>query len=78
MVFAVTALVQWPTALILLVGSLVVPPNMCLAGLSAAEAKQQQVAAGTRLGAVVLDSFRGLRTLLRRVTAAVSGGSTRG
>ena len=48
-VFAVTALVQWPTALILLVGSLVVPPNMCLARLFAAEAKQQQVAATGQL-----------------------------
>jgi ATP-binding cassette subfamily C protein CydD len=62
-VFAVTALAQWPAAVILLVGSLIVPPNMRLAALFAAEGASEQVAAATRLGAVVLDSFRGLPTL---------------
>jgi ATP-binding cassette subfamily C protein CydD len=62
-VFAVTAAVQWPAAVILLAGSLIVPPNMRLAGLFAAEGTGEQVAASTRLSAVVLDSFRGMRTL---------------
>jgi bd-type cytochrome oxidase subunit I len=62
-VFIVTALVQWPAAVILLAGSLIVPPNMRLAGLFASEGMHEQVAASTRLTAVVLDSFRGMRTL---------------
>lgn len=62
-VFAVTAAVQWPAALILLVGSLIIPMNMRLAGLFAAEGAAERVTATTRLSAVVLDSFRGMRTL---------------
>jgi ATP-binding cassette subfamily C protein CydD len=62
-VFAVTAAVQWPAALVLLVGSVIVPPNMRLAGLFAAEGTDEQMAASGRLAAVVLDSFRGMRTL---------------
>lgn len=62
-VFAVTAAVQWPAAVILAVGSLIVPVNMRLAGLLAAEGAQERVTASTRLSAVVLDSFRGMRTL---------------
>ena len=62
-VFAVTAAVQWPAAVILLAGSLIVPLNMRLAGLFAAEGADEQMAASARLTAVVLDSFRGMRTL---------------
>ena len=62
-VFAVTAAVQWPAAVILAAGSLIVAVNMRLAGLLAAEDADKQVAASTRLSAVVLDSFRGMRTL---------------
>jgi ATP-binding cassette, subfamily C, bacterial CydD len=62
-VFVVTAVVQWPTAVILAVGSLIVPTNMRLAGLFAAEGAAERVTANTRLSAVVLDSFRGMRTL---------------
>ncbi len=62
-VFAVTAVAQWPTALILVVGSLIVPANMRLAGRFAAEGADERVTASTRLSAVVLDSFRGMRTL---------------
>jgi ATP-binding cassette, subfamily C, bacterial CydD len=62
-VFAVTAAVQWPAAVILAAGSLIVPVNMRLAGLLAAEGSQERVTASTRLSAVVLDSFRGMRTL---------------
>ena len=62
-VFAVTAAVQWPAAVILLAGSLIVPLNMRLAGLFAAEGADEQMAASARLTAGVLDSFRGMRTL---------------
>ncbi len=62
-IVAVTAAVNWPAAVVLAVGSLIVPLNMRLAGLFAAEGAQEQVAATTRLTAVVLDSFRGMRTL---------------
>jgi ATP-binding cassette subfamily C protein CydD len=62
-VLAVTAAVQWPAAVILLIGSLIVPANMRLAGLFAAEGAGERVTASTRLSAVVLDSFRGMRTL---------------
>jgi ATP-binding cassette subfamily C protein CydD len=62
-VFAVTAAAQWPAAVILLIGSLIVPPNMRLAGRFAAEGADERVTASTRLSAVVLDSFRGMRTV---------------
>jgi ATP-binding cassette subfamily C protein CydD len=62
-ILLVTATVQWPAAVILLVASLLIPPNMRLAGLLAQEGADEREAARTRLGAVVLDSFRGLRTL---------------
>jgi ATP-binding cassette, subfamily C, bacterial CydD len=62
-VVAVTAAVQWPAAVVLAVGSLIIPLNMRLAGLFAAEGADEQVAASTRLTAVVLDSFRGVPTL---------------
>jgi len=62
-IFAVTAAVHWPAAVILAVGSLIVPVNMRLAGLLAAEGAQERTTASTRLSAVVLDSFRGMRTL---------------
>ena len=45
------------------VSSLLVPLNMRLAGLFAKEGADERVAASTRLAAVVLDSFRGMRTL---------------
>jgi ATP-binding cassette, subfamily C, bacterial CydD len=62
-VFAVTAVVHWPAAVILLAGSLIVPLNMRLAGLFAQEGADERMAASARLTAVVLDSFRGMRTL---------------
>jgi ATP-binding cassette, subfamily C, bacterial CydD len=62
-VFLVTAAVHWPAAAVLLLSSLFVPLNMRLAGLFAKEGADEGVAASTRLGAVVLDSFRGMRTL---------------
>jgi ATP-binding cassette subfamily C protein CydD len=62
-VFLVTAAVQWPAAGILLLSSLLIPVNMRLAGVLAKEGADERVADSTRLGAVVLDSFRGMRTL---------------
>jgi ATP-binding cassette subfamily C protein CydD len=62
-IFLVTAAVQWPAAVILLLASLLVPLNMRLAGLFAKEGADERVTASTRLAAVVLDSFRGMRTL---------------
>ncbi|HEY0475318.1 MAG TPA: ATP-binding cassette domain-containing protein [Kribbella sp.] len=62
-VFVATAAVQWPAAVILLVSSLLIPLNMRLAGIFAKEGADDGLATSTRLGAVVLDSFRGLRTL---------------
>jgi ATP-binding cassette subfamily C protein CydD len=62
-VFLVTAAVHWPAAVILLVSSLLIPLNMRLAGIFAKEGADEGLATSTRLGAVVLDSFRGLRTL---------------
>jgi len=62
-ILVVTATVQWPAAVILLVASLLIPPNMRLAGLLAREGANERATAMTRLAAVVLDSFRGLRTL---------------
>jgi ATP-binding cassette, subfamily C, bacterial CydD len=61
--FLITAVVQWPAAGILLLASLLIPLNMRLAGLLAQEGADERAAASTRLGAVVLDSFRGMRTL---------------
>jgi len=62
-IFLVTAMVQWPAAMILLLASLLIPLNIRLAGLFAREGADERVAASTRLAAIVLDSFRGVRTL---------------
>jgi ATP-binding cassette subfamily C protein CydD len=62
-VLGVTAVVQWPAAVMLLLASLLVPLNMRLAGLLATEGAEERVTATARLGAVVLESFRGMRTL---------------
>jgi ATP-binding cassette subfamily C protein CydD len=62
-VFLVTAAVQWPAAGILLLSTLLIPLNMRLAGMFAKEGADKRVADSTRLAAVVLDSFRGMRTL---------------
>ncbi len=62
-IFLATVAVQWPAAAILVLASLLLPPNMRLVGLFAKEGAAERLAASTRLGAVVLDSFRGMRTL---------------
>jgi len=60
---AVTAAVQWPAAVVLAIASLIIPLNMRLAGLFAAEGADEQVTASRHLAAVALDSLRGMRTL---------------
>jgi ATP-binding cassette, subfamily C, bacterial CydD len=62
-VLVVTAAVHWPSALILLLATLLVPLNMRLTGAFAKEGADERAAAMTHLAAVVLDSFRGIRTL---------------
>ena len=62
-VFLVTAVVQWPAAVILAAASLIIPVNMRLAGLLAKDGADEQVVDSSHLAANVLDSFRGLRTL---------------
>jgi len=60
---AATAAVQWPVAVVLAIASMIIPLNMRLAGLLAAEGTGEQVAASRHLAAVALDSLRGMRTL---------------
>jgi ATP-binding cassette subfamily C protein CydD len=63
MILVVTAVVQWPAAILLLLASVIVVPNLRLAGVFAKEGADERVTATNRLAAVVLDSFRGMRTL---------------
>ncbi|MFF4274226.1 ABC transporter ATP-binding protein/permease [Streptomyces sp. NPDC001536] len=62
-VLAVTATVHWPAAIVLALTTALLPLNMRLAGLFAQHGADRQLAATRHLNAVVLDSFRGLRTL---------------
>ncbi|WP_329222220.1 ATP-binding cassette domain-containing protein [Streptomyces sp. NBC_01485] len=62
-VLAVTAAVHWPAAIVLVLTTALLPLNMRLAGLFAQHGADRQAAATRHLNAVVLDSFRGLRTL---------------
>ncbi|MDP4504958.1 ABC transporter ATP-binding protein/permease [Nonomuraea turcica] len=62
-VLAVVAVLHWPAAIVLILTSALLPVNMRLAGLFAQDGADRQWAATQRLNAVVLDSFRGLRTL---------------
>ncbi|MER5182373.1 ATP-binding cassette domain-containing protein [Streptomyces sp. NPDC002896] len=60
---AVTAAVHWPAAIVLVLTTALLPLNMRLAGLFAQHGADRQLAATRHLNAVVLDSFRGMRTL---------------
>ncbi|MFI6279237.1 ABC transporter ATP-binding protein/permease [Streptomyces sp. NPDC050988] len=62
-VLAVTAAVHWPAAIVLVLTTALLPLNMRLAGLFAQHGAARQLAATRHLNAVVLDSFRGMRTL---------------
>lgn len=63
LILVVTAVLQWPAAVILLLASLLIPLNLRLAGLFAKEGADARTAASSRLAAIVLDSFRGMPTL---------------
>lgn len=64
-IFVLTAIVHWPAAVILALSTLVIPFNMRLAGLLAKEGNDRYLGAIQQMGAIVLDSFRGLETLRR-------------
>ncbi|MER5907558.1 ATP-binding cassette domain-containing protein [Streptomyces mirabilis] len=74
-VLAVTAAVHWPAAIVLVLTTALLPLNMRLAGLFAQHGADRQLAATRHLNAVVLDSFRGIRTL-RELGAAGRRGRT--
>jgi ATP-binding cassette subfamily C protein CydD len=74
-VLAVTAAVHWPAAIVLVLTTALLPLNMRLAGLFAQHGADRQAAATRHLNAVVLDSFRGMRTL-RELGAAGRRGRT--
>ncbi len=61
---ATIALVNWPAAIVLGVSSALIPLNMKLAGVLAQDSNDRHLFAMHRMNAVVLDSFRGLRTLV--------------
>jgi ATP-binding cassette subfamily C protein CydD len=62
-VLAAVAVVHWPVALLLVAATALMPVNMRLAGLVAADESRRQLRAMQRLSAVVLDNFRGMRTI---------------
>ncbi len=64
-IFVLTAIVHWPVAVILALSTLVVSFNMRLAGLLAKEGNDRYLGAIQKMGAIVLDSFRGVETLRR-------------
>ncbi|WTJ90824.1 ATP-binding cassette domain-containing protein [Streptomyces sp. NBC_01537] len=74
-VLAVTAAVHWPAAIVLVLTTALIPLNMRLAGLFAQHGADRQLAATQQLNAIVLDSFRGMRTL-RELGAAGRRGRT--
>ncbi|MFD4603322.1 ABC transporter ATP-binding protein/permease [Streptomyces sp. NPDC058464] len=76
-VLAVTAAVHWPAAVVLVLTTALLPLNMRLAGLFAQAGADRQLAATQHLNAVVLDSFRGIRTL-RELGAVGRRGRTLG
>ncbi|HEY0186982.1 MAG TPA: ATP-binding cassette domain-containing protein [Cellulomonas sp.] len=65
LIFVATAVVHWPAAVILVLATAIVPANMWLAGMLAKDGNDRYLHALDRLGAIVLDSFRGIRTLRR-------------
>lgn len=60
-----TAIAHWPAGILLLLSTLVIPANMRLAGLLAQDGNDTYLSELNRLGAVVLDGFRGVATLRR-------------
>jgi ATP-binding cassette subfamily C protein CydD len=63
-VFVGTAIVYWPAAIVLLLSTALVPLNMKLAGIFAQDGNDRHLLAMRRLGAMMLESFQGLPTLI--------------
>lgn len=63
-VAAAIAVLNWPAAIVLGVSSALIPLNMKLAGILARDSNDRHLNAMRRMSAVVLDSFRGLHTLV--------------
>jgi ATP-binding cassette subfamily C protein CydD len=63
-ILVIIGIVHWPAAIVLLVSTALIPLNMKLAGIFAQDGNDRHFVAMQRMGAVVLDSFRGLHTLV--------------
>jgi ATP-binding cassette, subfamily C, bacterial CydD len=63
-ILLVIGIVHWPAAIVLVVSTALIPLNMKLAGIFARDGNDRHLVAIQRMGAVVLDSFRGLHTLV--------------
>lgn len=63
LILVAVAIAHWPIAVLLIVASALMPMNMRLVGLVAAEESRRQLRATQRLAATVLDNFRGMRTI---------------
>ena len=64
LILVVIGIVHWPAAIVLLVSTAFIPLNMKLAGIFAQDGNDKHLLAMQRMSAVVLDSFRGLHTLV--------------
>ncbi|HMH58103.1 MAG TPA: ATP-binding cassette domain-containing protein [Galbitalea sp.] len=63
-ILLIIGIVHWPAAIVLIVSTALIPLNMKLAGIFARDGNDRHLVAIQRMGAVVLDSFRGLHTLV--------------
>lgn len=63
LILVAVALIHWPVALLLAGATALMPGNMRLAGLASLDASRQRLREIDRLGAVVLESFRGMQAL---------------
>ncbi|HEY2643605.1 MAG TPA: ATP-binding cassette domain-containing protein [Galbitalea sp.] len=64
LILVVIGIVHWPAAIVLVVSTALIPLNMKLAGIFAQDGNDRHLLAIQRMSAVVLDSFRGLHTLV--------------
>jgi ATP-binding cassette, subfamily C, bacterial CydD len=64
LILVVIGIVHWPAAIVLLVSTALIPLNMKLAGIFAQDGNDRHLLAIQKMSAVVLDSFRGLHTLV--------------
>jgi ATP-binding cassette subfamily C protein CydD len=63
-IMVIIGIVNWPAVIVLLVSTALIPLNMKLAGIFAQDGNDRHFIAMQRMSAVVLDSFRGLHTLV--------------